>query len=182
MAMHAQTDFSLVPMLLSFPATTTRLKLVPNDKDLADAEKQGHANLAAKLSAKVPDSWPPEFVPALEKRKVLPWRTFYMILTTGGEAQLLVGVAALALWPSEAKTLQFGAALVPEHQGRHFGGEFAAMVAEWAIGVPELDRVVSEAPGDNVGFVRGIERAGYTMQSEAPGPGFVTFARYVGAS
>jgi RimJ/RimL family protein N-acetyltransferase len=135
--------------------------------------------LAAKLGVKVPDNWPPKFVSALENRKELPWRIYYMVLTANADTPVLVGIAGLAPWSAEARTLQFGAALIPEHQRRHLGAELGAAIAEWALGVPEIDRVICEVPADHAGVAKALERAGYTREGIAPGPGFASFARHV---
>jgi RimJ/RimL family protein N-acetyltransferase len=180
MAQILSTEFSDIPLLGSFPASTSRMKLVRQDQKLADAEASQHSDLAEALDAEVPSSWPPKFVAAPGKSEELPWRNYYMVLSGDGEGPVLVGLAGVAPWPKENRAVQIGAAFVPEYQGRHLGAELSAALAEWALSLPEVDRAICDVPADHEGAAKALLRGGYSREAEAPALGFARFVRVTG--
>ena len=142
----------------------------------ADAEAAGSDDLAKALAARVPQSWPPEFV-APPTSEAGSWAHCYLVHAGSGEEPILIGMAGAARWPAERRTIQVGATVVPEFYGKRIGEEVVGALAEWALRQPDVDQVVCDVPADHAASAKSLERAGYVRSAAAPKVGYSRFVR-----
>ena len=176
MAMHAESEFSEMRWLATFPEGANRLKLVRKLRRVAEAEARDPSEFSRVLGARVPESWPPKFFTPLDGAEKLSWANYYMILTEGTDGPVLVGWSGFAL-RTEERTLQFGAAFVPEYQGKQLGGDLVSAVSGWAIAEPAIERMICDIPSDKEHAAKALEASGFSKEAKVPAPNFVRSGR-----
>jgi RimJ/RimL family protein N-acetyltransferase len=169
------SEFSARLVSHDFPLRTRRLRIIPVTEPLARAEINDSKKFSDLLAADVPQSWPPEHVGPPAPDGASDWENCYLTHTEGNNRDILVGLAGVKTWSPEHKTVQVGAALVPEYQGQRLGEEIVAALAEWGLSIPGINRIICDIPTDHVASAKSLERARFSRTSEAPGVGFSRF-------
>lgn len=161
---------------------TPRLSLVVGALQLAEAELQGNAALAALLHAEVPASWPPESLrPALplflarckQTGHAGPWCLgWYGVLRAEG-GPVLCGSVGFKGVPTLSGMVEIGYSVLPSFQGRGVATEMVTFAAGWALEQPSVGCVEAEVLYENVASARVLAKAGFAPQ----GPGLVSGTR-----
>jgi hypothetical protein len=163
----------LTESLSNLPVSTGRLTLIPEEPGHGGMLEEGK-QVSKLFSAQVPESWPPAAVEPPTK-DAIGWKRLYLSQTGSDGQKRIVGIAGIGLWPAANRTVQVGAALVPEYQGQRLGEEIVADLGRWALSQPQYDSVVCDVPDDHLASAKSLERAGYVKSEEAPAPGFARF-------
>lgn len=176
MSMNRTMSFFASDLLADFPTKTERLIHAPASKPLAHAEVNDRAHLATLLSARVPDTWPPETVPAPTEEDGAGWENWYVILSDPGDKYpVLVGIAGIKEWSPAKKTIQVGVSILSEFHGLGLGEEVVAALGRWALSQSRIDTAVCDIPDHHIAAAKSLSRAGYSKASVAPCDGFVRF-------
>jgi ribosomal-protein-alanine N-acetyltransferase len=160
---------------------TLRLKLVPATVPLARAEIGDRREFARLLGASVPDNWPPEtladalpvFLGWLEAAPPdhVGWFAWYALATGEGTATpLLVGSGGFK-GPPQDGTAEIGYSVLPQFQGRGYATEMVGGLVRWALGQPDVARVVAETEWANPASVRVLTKAGFASAGPVMEPG-----------
>jgi RimJ/RimL family protein N-acetyltransferase len=126
------------------------------------------------FSAHVPESWPPTAVEP-PTNDAIGWKRFYLSHPEPDGKKSIVGIAGIGVWPAEKRTVQVGAALVPEYQGQRLGEEIVAALGKWALSQPQYDSVVCDVPENHLASAKSLGRAGYVKSAQNPMPGYFRF-------
>jgi ribosomal-protein-alanine N-acetyltransferase len=162
---------------------TARLELIPATSDLLSAALQGPAALAAGLKARVPPSWPPEFLdpPALEftlsRLAEAPddgaWWMYFMVLPAAGE-RILIGTCGYKGPPADG-TVEVGYGVVTEHQRRGYASEAARGLVARAFELLEVRRVIAETLPELTPSIGVLQKCGFEPIGEGSEPGVIRF-------
>jgi RimJ/RimL family protein N-acetyltransferase len=159
-----------------FPTKTERLSFAHATRPLVDAEMNDRPRFSAMLSAKVPDTWPPQIVAAPGSDEGTDWVNYYLLQSSDqGSQAVLVGLAGIKLWSPKHRTIQIGTALLTEYHGLRLGEEVVAALGRWGLSQRDIDRVICDIPDEHIGSRKSLERAGYAKAAEAPSVGFTRF-------
>lgn len=163
---------------------TQRLELVPASGELLSAALESPAALASVLGARVPRSWPPEFVdpPALQftrDRLVMApeqsgWGMFFVLLAGVADARVLIGTAGYKGPPAEG-TVEIGYSIVSDHQRRGYASEAVRGLLARAFGVPAVGRVIAETLPELIPSIGVLRKCGFAPVGEGSEPGVVRF-------
>lgn len=175
MAQRPDVEFAEITALASFPASAKRLKLVRKVRRHAELEAGDPRGFAEALGARVPESWPPAFFAPGDGAEELAWANYYMIVRDDSDGLVLAGWTGVTLRPAE-RALQFGAAFVPEYQGKRLSGDLVSALLDWAQYRADIDWVICDIPGDRVHAAKALESCGFSKDAAPPAPGFVRFA------
>ena len=164
---------------------TQRLELIPATTDLLAAALEGPAALEAALNARVPSSWPPEFLdpPALEftrdRLAEAPgdgaWWMYFIVLPAGRNERVLIGTAGYKGPPAADGTVEIGYGIVTEHQRRGYASEAARGLVARAFRVPEVHRVIAETLPDLTPSIGVLRRCHFDLVGEGSEPGVIRF-------
>ena len=162
---------------------TERLELIPATLDLLAAALDGRAALSAGLGARVPSSWPPEFLdpPALEfTRQRLAeaprdgaWWMYFIVLPAAGD-RVLIGSAGYKGPPAEG-TVEIGYGIVTDHQRQGYASEAARGLVARAFRVPEVHRVIAETLPELTPSIGVLRRCHFELIGEGSEPGVIRF-------
>jgi RimJ/RimL family protein N-acetyltransferase len=153
--------------------TTGRLTLMPEGPGHGGMLEDGK-RVSEPFSAQVPDSWPPAAVEP-PTQDAIGWKRFYLSHTGSDRQESVIGIAGIGPWSVSSRTVQVGAALVPEYFGQRLGEEVVSALGKWALSQPSFDSVVCDIPEHHEASAKSLSRAGYRKSDEAPAPGFVRF-------
>jgi RimJ/RimL family protein N-acetyltransferase len=142
-----------------------RLRLIPVDADLCDLLAAPEA-LAGTIGAELYLPFPePDLADLLTRhaRRLAadpsrpefgPW------LVVTRETQQLVGGAGFHGLPAVDGTVELGFGIAVPHRRQGFATEAARTLLGWALGQPDVKRVVARCEPDNEPSVRTLERIG----------------------
>lgn len=163
---------------------TARLALVPASGELLTAALDGPEALAAGLGARVPPTWPPEFVdpPALEftrdRLALAPdqrdWWMFFVVLASTGDGPVLVGTAGYKGPPTDG-AVEIGYSIVSDHRRRGYASEAVRGLLARAFGVRQVHRVVAETLPELAPSIAVLRKCGFAPAGEGSEPGVVRF-------
>ena len=163
---------------------TERLELIPATLDLLAAALRSPADLGAGLGARVPSTWPPEFLdpPALEftrdRLTTAPhdagWWMYFIVLPVNAGDRVLVGTAGYKGPPAEG-TVEVGYGIVTDHQRRGYASEAVRGMVARAFRVPEVDRVVAETLPHLTPSIGVLRKCGFELTGEGSEPGVIRF-------
>ncbi len=167
---------------------TRRLELVPATARLLRAALDSDAALAVALGARVPPTWPPEFLDrsALEftLRKVdadpaaAPWWMSFIILRSHGDAlpRTLIGTAGFKGSPGAGDSVEIGYGIVREFQRQGFATEAALALIARAREVPGVTCVTAETLPELVASIGVLRRCGFVLAGPGSEPGVIRYA------
>ena len=152
---------------------TARLVLVPGALELAEAELQDRARLAALLGARVPEEWPPESV-----RDALPiilaharaggapgpWSLGWYALWRADEPPTLCASVGFKGAPREG-VVEIGYSVLPAFQRRGVATEMVRGLVAWAFAQREgVVRVDATVEAGNAGSIGVLRRCGFVRE------------------
>jgi hypothetical protein len=140
-----QRDFNLPADL---KIETTRLRIVPGTRSLSDAEHTNPSHFSKLLSARIPESWPPDIIPD----PAAPtgwWRWYFLIRESPDQESALIGVGGLRGWPAAEGSLQIGCSFLREFRDRGYGTEGVDALTRWALEQVNVKQVFAEICLDN---------------------------------
>ena len=166
---------------------TERLELVPGSVELLDAALAGPDTLARVLRARVPASWPPEYVDAaalqftrdhLAAHPVeAPWWMYFIVLRHTPDERLLIGTSGYKGPPSEDGAVEVGYSVVAEHQRRGYASEAVEGLVRYAFAQPAVGRVIAETLPDLLPSIAVLRKSGFERAGEGSEPGVIRFER-----
>jgi RimJ/RimL family protein N-acetyltransferase len=163
---------------------TARLRLKPATVALARAEIADCGQLARLLGASVPDNWPPEtltdvlplFLGWLEAAPDrVGWFGWYALAGAGGEAESILVASGGFKGPPQDGTVEIGYSVLPQFQGRGYASEMVGGLVRWALGHPDVIRIVAETEWANPASVRVLSKAGFVPAGPATEAGGARF-------
>ncbi len=164
---------------------TARMELIAGSARLLKAEIRGSERLAALLSARIADGWPPgawkpateEFLARLEKHPGLAgWLNWYWVLAGSdlagsdlagsdpvkGDVRTLVGSGGFTGAPFNGEVMVGYSVLAP-YQRRGYGSEAVHALAGWAFARAGVRRIVAEADHANRASIGLLEKCGFEL-------------------
>ena len=162
---------------------TERLELIPATPDLLAAALDGPAALSEGLGARVPSSWPPEFLdpPALEftRRRLAEaphdgaWWMYFIVLPAADD-RVLIGSAGYKGPPAEG-TVEIGYGIVTDHQRQGYASEAVRGLVARAFRVPVVHRVIAETLPQLTPSIGVLQKCGFELTGEGSAPGVIRF-------
>jgi RimJ/RimL family protein N-acetyltransferase len=166
---------------------TARMTLVAATLEHVEAELAGR--LGGLLGLDVPPGWPPGeydrdaqdfFRERLrdEGPAAVGWYGWYALLRgDGGAPDALVGAGGYLGPPDAEGTVEIGYSILPEWEGRGLASELAVALAERALAMPTVTRVIAHTDAENAGSRAVLERAGLRPAGDGPIPGSLRYER-----
>lgn len=164
---------------------TPRLDLVPGTPALLIAALEGPRRLGEALRARVPDTWPPEYLDPAALQYVLdrvavdpgavPW-WLYFVLLREPETPVLIGTAGYKGAPAGDGMVEIGYGIVSDRRRRGYASEAAAALIERAYTFVAVNGVIAETYPHLVGSIGVLERCGFDRAGEGAEPGVIRFA------
>jgi len=165
---------------------TARLELVPGALELIDAARDDPGELGRLLAARVPASWPPEYLdrPALEftraKMEAAPselgWWLYFVVLRDKDPARHeLVGTCGYVGPPAADGTVEIGYSIVAEHQRRGYATEAVRGLLARAFALAEVRRVIADTLPALEPSIGVLVKSGFRLIGEGSAPGVVRF-------
>jgi [ribosomal protein S5]-alanine N-acetyltransferase len=175
-------------MTAALLARTARLELLAATLDLIAAELAGPEALGALLGVPVPASWPPgeydrdalEFFTArlvVGGPAALGWYNWYALsIGADGRRESLVAGAGYMGPPADG-AVEIGYAVVPEARGRGFATEIVQALAERALSLEGVRRVIAHTLASNATSQGVLKRCGFRPAGPGTEPGLLRFER-----
>jgi [ribosomal protein S5]-alanine N-acetyltransferase len=170
---------------------TVRLEIVPATPALVRAALDGHAALAKELAAAVPPSWPPEYLDAdslnftlarfAEGVDQLGWWLHFVVLRPGIEPRTLIGSAGFCGRPTPNGDVEVGYGIVSDRRRQGFASEVVRGLVAHAFSYPSVRRVIAHTLPELTPSIGVLEKCGFQLVAESPGPGVIRFALARGA-
>lgn len=157
--------------------STPRLELVAATAELARADADDRPRLAALLSCRVPDSWPPAviadvlayFAKQLEDGVVLPgWQNWY---ATVRDSRTLVGGAGFMGPPNAEGIVTLGYSVAEGFERMGYATEVVGGLVRWLADTGHVKQVFATTFERHHASVRVLEKNGFTcrgVSSEDP--------------
>ena len=162
---------------------TERLQLTPATPDLLAAALEGPAPLAAALQARVPPTWPPEFLdsPALEftrdRLTEAPqngeWWMYFIVLPAARE-RLLIGSGGYKGPPADG-TVEVGYGIVSDHRRQGYASEAVRGLLARAFLMAEVRRVIAETLPELTASIGVLRKCGFELIGEGSEAGVIRF-------
>ncbi|HET9233130.1 MAG TPA: GNAT family N-acetyltransferase [Candidatus Eisenbacteria bacterium] len=163
---------------------TERLDLVPGTPQSIQACLDGRSAMAAVLDARVPASWPPEFLDDDALRFTLDrlasgpdqagWWLHFVVLR-GSEGRVIIGSAGYKGPPAEG-AVEVGYGIVPDHQRRGYATEVVRGLLGHAFSVPVVERVIGETYPTLIASIGVLRKCGFRNVDGGSEPGVIRFA------
>ena len=164
---------------------TARMTLVAATLEHVEAELAGR--LGGLLGVEVPAGWPPGeydrdaqdfFRERLREEgpAAVGWYGWYALLP-GSEGDALVGAGGYLGPPDAEGTVEIGYSILPEWEGRGLASELAAALADRALALPSVARVIAHTDAGNAGSRAVLERGGFRVAGDGPIPGSLRYER-----
>ena len=167
---------------------TARLELLAATLDLIQAELEGPEALGALLGVPVPASWPPgeydrDALEFFTSRLVaggpaaLGWYNWYAITrgADGRRESLVAGAGYLG--PPLDGVVEIGYSVVPEARGRGFATEIVQALAERALAVAGVHKVIAHTLVSNTTSQGVLKRSGFNAAGSGAEPQLLRFER-----
>ena len=168
---------------------TERLRLIPATPALIEIALESDDALGEALAARVPDTWPPEFIDerallyTREKLEGGPeqagWWMHFVVLVS--DPAKLIGTAGYKGPPTDG-TVEVGYGIVADHQRRGYATEATRALIERASAHPEVRRVIAETLPELTPSIRVLEKLGFVPAGDGSQPGVIRFERAARAS
>jgi RimJ/RimL family protein N-acetyltransferase/uncharacterized damage-inducible protein DinB len=164
---------------------TERLELVPATPELLTAALATPVALSAALRARVPDTWPPEFLdaPALEfTRERLAsdsaqagWWMYFVVLPDAG-SRVLIGAAGYKGPPTADGVVEVGYGIVSDHRRRGYASEVVRELVAHAFAGPGVRRVIAETLPELTPSIGVLRKCGFEPVGEGSEPGVIRYS------
>ena len=161
-----------------------RLELVPASVETLGAALEGPSALEVALGARVPPTWPPEFLdpPALEftRDRLVEtpgdreWWMYFVVLPTSGE-RVLIGSAGYKGRPTGDGTVEVGYGIVTDHRRQGYASEATRGLVARAFRLPEVRRVIAETLPELTPSIGVLRKSGFELIGEGSEPGVIRF-------
>jgi RimJ/RimL family protein N-acetyltransferase/uncharacterized damage-inducible protein DinB len=158
---------------------SARLRLVPADRDLLEADLAGPAALAERLDVAEPVGWPPEFydesavrytIRTLEDPARHGWSSYYVVADMG-----LAGIVGFKGPPDATGTVELGYGLITAAQGKGYASEAVHALVDHALTFPAVERVIAETLPALIPSIRVLERCGFRLIGQGSERGVIRF-------
>jgi RimJ/RimL family protein N-acetyltransferase len=164
---------------------TERLELVPATEHLLSAALESPTALSSVLGARVPATWPPEFLdaPALQfardrltgSPEAGGWWMYFILLPRDAGDRTLIGSAGYKGPPAEDGTVEVGYGIVTDHQRRGYASETVRGLVKRAFDLPQVRRVIAETYPELTPSIGVLRKCGFELTGEGSEPGVIRF-------
>ncbi len=164
---------------------TERLELIRATLELTRAALDDPAALAANLGARVPATWPPEFLDPPSLRFTLDrlaeggeqagWWLHFVVLVDGVTGRTLIGSAGYKGPPSPDGTVEVGYGIVRDHQRRGYASEAVRGLLAHAFAVPAVQRIIAETLPELAPSIGVLRKCGFRLIGDGSEPGVIRF-------
>ena len=163
---------------------TERLDLVPGSPESLEACLNGRDALEIALRARVPASWPHEYLDDDALRftrdrlasghEQAGWWLHFVVLR-GFEGQVLIGSGGFKGPPAEG-TVEVGYGIVADHQRRGYATEVVRGLLGHAFSVPGVERAIGETYPSLIASIGVLRKCGFRSVDGGSEPGVIRFA------
>jgi RimJ/RimL family protein N-acetyltransferase len=163
---------------------TEQLDLVPATPELLRKALGPRAGLAAALGARVPESWPPQYLDAAaieftlarlaEGERHAGWWMYFILLRESGGERTLVGSGGYAGPPADG-AVEVGYGIVPDHQRRGYASEAVRGFVKRAFVRPDITRVTAQTLPELEASIGVLLKCGFRRAGAGAEPGAIRF-------
>lgn len=164
---------------------TNRLELVPATPQLIEAALQGPVDLGQILGARVPDTWPPEYLDAPAFRYTLDklnegrahegWWMYFVLLPQGPGAPWLIGTSGYKGPPDAEGSVEVGYGIVADQRRKGYATEATRALIARAFADPRVTRVIAETFPELVASQGVMANCGLKLEGDGSEPGVIRF-------
>lgn len=164
---------------------TERLWIVPATAETTRAALAGRDALAEALGARVPDTWPPEFLDEAALRFTLErfgegpeqadWWMHFVVRVGEDVEPALIGTGGYKGPPSDDGTVEIGYGIVSDSRRQGYASEVTRGLLQKAFAVPSVRRVIGETLPELAASIGVMRKAGFRLIDECSEPGVIRF-------
>jgi RimJ/RimL family protein N-acetyltransferase len=164
---------------------TARLTLIDGSPMLLEAAIESPERLAAALGARVPSSWPPDYIDAhalgwtIRMRESLPesagWWMYFVLRKERASMPTLIGTAGYKGPPTLDASVEIGYSIVADEQRRGYATEAAQAIIDRAFADPRVTRVTAETLVDGAASQGVLRRCAFVGPEPGSEEGVVRF-------
>jgi len=164
---------------------TERLDLVPATPDLLNVALGPLPALAAALGARVPATWPPQYLDAAaidftrarlaEGAAHHGWWMYFILLREPGGGRTLVGSGGYAGPPAADGSVEIGYGIVADRQRRGYASEAVRGFVRRAFERPEVSRVTAQTLPELLPSIGVLMKCGFRQAGAGADPGAIRF-------
>ncbi|HEX9794898.1 MAG TPA: GNAT family N-acetyltransferase [Planctomycetota bacterium] len=146
----------------------------------------GSRTLGEALAARVPDSWPPEYLDGDAYRYTLErlgdgceqqgWWLYFVLLGKEHAASLLIGSAGYKGPPTEDGTVEIGYGIVFDQRRRGYATEVTHGLLQNAFAHAAVQRAIGETLPELTASIGVLEKCGFRRVEEGSETGILRFA------
>ena len=164
---------------------TERLDLVPATPELLRAALGPRDRLASALGARVPESWPPQYLDdaaieytlarLAEGGRHAGWWMYFIVRREPDGGRTLVGSGGYAGPPAADGSVEVGYGIVPDHQRRGYASEAVRGFVKRAFARPEITRVIAQTLPELEPSIGVLLKCGFRHAGPGSDPGAIRF-------
>jgi RimJ/RimL family protein N-acetyltransferase len=165
---------------------TERLDLVPATIESIRAALDGAVALSSALRARVPSTWPPEYlddaalqftIARLEEGPSAAgwWMYFAVLRGDPSTGRVLVGTGGFNGPPGPDGTAEVGYGIVSEYQRRGYATEAVRGMLAHVFAFPEVSRVIAETLPALDPSIGALRKCGFSLIGDGSEPGVIRF-------
>jgi ribosomal-protein-alanine N-acetyltransferase len=164
---------------------TERLELIAATPEATRAALDGSSALEAALGARIPASWPPEYLDPdafeftlarlAEGPEQAKWWLHFFVLRETGAGRTLIGSGGYKGPPSADGMVEVGYGIVSDYRRRGFASEAVRGLLTQAFGVASVRHVIAETLPELAGSIGVLEKCGFHLTGEGSEPGVIRF-------
>jgi RimJ/RimL family protein N-acetyltransferase len=164
---------------------TERLALIPATAELVRAALDDKIELAARLQAAVPPTWPPEYLDDASLQYTLDrlaegpgnvgWWLHFIVLKDDGQGRTLIGSGGYKGPPSPDGAVEVGYGIVSDHRRRGYAVEATRGLLTKAFSVPSVSRAIAETLPELTPSIGVLTKCGFRLIGEGSEPGVIRF-------
>ena len=162
-----------------------KVELVAATPELTLAALAGSVELAERLDATVPPTWPPMFLdpPALEYTlerlaegpEQTGWWLYFVVAIDESGRRTLVGSGGYKGPPTPDGTVEVGYGIVTDHQRRGYATTTVHRLLDRAFALPEVHRAIAETLPELKPSIGVLLKCGFRPIGEGSEPGVIRF-------
>lgn len=141
-------------------------------RELLDAEEVSAQTLADKLSAQVPDDWPPDLYDdharMINKDQLYTdpeyhdWLSCYIIHNEPPPtSRSLVGIIGYGAFKADEQTVMTGYSVCENHRNKGYATEALSALTEWAFRQFHISRIIADTFPHLLPSIRVLEKNGF---------------------